>query len=240
MALKFKQKLISSKGASITFALLLFLVCAVVGSVVLAAGTAASGRFSKLAESDARYYSVTSAVDLLRDSFDGATASKTEVTKTILTETTVYPAETLSSDSRPDEDGYVPDSFTGDGIFLDAIKSLGVASSRNFSLVHSFSGEYSGYVDSMKVSVKEQLKANGDIVLTVSSGSEDEMFAVDLTFEAKKSESSSSITEEISTSVTGDPSTSPDFSKVVVSRVTETKVTAVEWNLTSIRRSSGV
>ena len=34
-----RTKLNSQRGASITFALLLFLVCAVVGSVVLTAGT---------------------------------------------------------------------------------------------------------------------------------------------------------------------------------------------------------
>ena len=64
----FNSKLKSPRGASITFALLLFLVCAVVGSIVLAAGSAASGRLSKLAESDGRYYAVTSAAELLRDS----------------------------------------------------------------------------------------------------------------------------------------------------------------------------
>ena len=36
------QKLRSDRGASITFALLLFLVCAVVSSVVIVAGTAAA------------------------------------------------------------------------------------------------------------------------------------------------------------------------------------------------------
>lgn len=65
------KKLKSRTGASITVALLLFLVCAAVGSVVLTAGTAASGRISRLAESDQRYYSVTSAAELLRDVLDG-------------------------------------------------------------------------------------------------------------------------------------------------------------------------
>ena len=64
---RIKRKLKSRAGASITFALLLFLVCAVVGSVVLAAGSAAAGRFSRLREMDARYYSVTSAASLLRE-----------------------------------------------------------------------------------------------------------------------------------------------------------------------------
>ena len=60
-----KKKLGSQRGASITFALLIFLVCAVVGSVVLAAGTAASGRLAELAEYEQRYHAVNSAAELL-------------------------------------------------------------------------------------------------------------------------------------------------------------------------------
>lgn len=68
---KLKQKLKSQTGASITFALLLFLVCAVVGSAVLVAGTAAAGRMSKVAEMDQRYYAVNSAARLLVDQIAG-------------------------------------------------------------------------------------------------------------------------------------------------------------------------
>ena len=64
---RIKKKLNSERGASITWALLIFLVCTVVGSAVLVAGTAAAGRMSKLAESDQRYYAVTSAAGLLSD-----------------------------------------------------------------------------------------------------------------------------------------------------------------------------
>ncbi|MCR5825457.1 MAG: hypothetical protein K6G54_02695, partial [Oscillospiraceae bacterium] len=65
------RKLHSRRGASITFALLLFLVCAVVGAVVLTAGTASSGRVSELAEMDRRYYAVTSAAELLAQELNG-------------------------------------------------------------------------------------------------------------------------------------------------------------------------
>ena len=75
---KLKQKLKSQTGASITFALLLFLVCAVVGSVVLTAGTAAAGRMSELAKMDQRYCSVTSAVQLLQDIISDQTIEVTE------------------------------------------------------------------------------------------------------------------------------------------------------------------
>ena len=64
-----KNKIKSQRGASITFALLLFLVCAVVSIVVVVAGSAAAGRMSQRAETDQRYYAVTSAVELLCDDF---------------------------------------------------------------------------------------------------------------------------------------------------------------------------
>ena len=70
-----RAKLRSSAGASITFALLIFLVCAIVSAVVLVAGTVAAGRIKGVAESDQRYYSVTSASELLRDLIDERSVS---------------------------------------------------------------------------------------------------------------------------------------------------------------------
>ena len=62
-----RKKLKSQKGVSILMALFLFLACAVVGSVVLTAATAASGRRVQLDISDQRYYSVDSAAGVIRD-----------------------------------------------------------------------------------------------------------------------------------------------------------------------------
>ena len=67
-----KNKIRSRRGASLTFALLLFLVCAVIGSIVLAAGFAASGRLAGLAESEKRYYAVNSAAELIVDQLCGS------------------------------------------------------------------------------------------------------------------------------------------------------------------------
>lgn len=66
-----RKKLQSQRGASLTFALLLFLVCAVIGSLVLAAGFAAAGRLAKLAESEQRYYAVNSAAEFVLDQLCG-------------------------------------------------------------------------------------------------------------------------------------------------------------------------
>lgn len=65
------EKLRSRKGASLTFALLAFLVCAVISAVLLASASAATGRLSNLAETDQRYYAVTSAAQLFCDELEG-------------------------------------------------------------------------------------------------------------------------------------------------------------------------
>ena len=70
MGRKMLNKLRSRKGASITFALLAFLVCAVISAVLLASASASAGRLSGLVKSDQRYYAVTSAAQLFCDSLD--------------------------------------------------------------------------------------------------------------------------------------------------------------------------
>lgn len=70
-----RKKLGSQSGASITFALLLFLVCSVVSVIVLVAGTTTSGRMASQARSDQRYYAVASAVELLKQDFSQKTVT---------------------------------------------------------------------------------------------------------------------------------------------------------------------
>lgn len=76
-----KARMKSRRGASITFALLLFLVCAVVSSVIIVAASAAGGRMSQMRDSDRRYYAVTSAAELLSDVFTAAPAVTVTETK---------------------------------------------------------------------------------------------------------------------------------------------------------------
>ncbi len=82
-----RKKLKSNHGASLSMALLLFLVCCVIGSVVLAAGTASAGRVSQMTEMDRRYYSVTSAAGLFRDLLNGQSYSVIRTETKTLTET---------------------------------------------------------------------------------------------------------------------------------------------------------
>lgn len=78
-----KNKIRSQRGASITFALLLFLVCAIISSIVIVAATAVGGRASKMAELDQRYYAVNSAAELLRDVLEQQTVTVTATTQTV-------------------------------------------------------------------------------------------------------------------------------------------------------------
>ncbi|MBR6220465.1 MAG: hypothetical protein IKQ80_07875 [Clostridia bacterium] len=72
-----KKKLKSKRGASITFALLLFLVCAVASSVVIVAASTAGGRLSTVKEMDQRYFAATAFARTLNDRLDGKSATVT-------------------------------------------------------------------------------------------------------------------------------------------------------------------
>ena len=80
-----RQKACSQRGASITFALLLFLVCAIISSIVIVAATAVGGRASRMAEMDQRYYAVNSAAELLRDVLEAPTVTITTGTTAVST-----------------------------------------------------------------------------------------------------------------------------------------------------------
>ena len=141
-----KKKLNSQRGASLTFALLLFLVCAVVGSVVLVAGTAASGRLSKTAEMDQRYYSVTSAADFLTQELSNKkiTLVRTrEVTESIITqysvaidedtgETTTTEQSTSTSYSAP---AYTTKIAEGESFTTETPGNLSFLTERAFKLL---------------------------------------------------------------------------------------------------------
>ena len=90
-----RKKLRSRAGASITFALLLFLVCAVLSVVILVAATTAAGRIAGIAQSDQRYYSVTSASALLKQMIEGETVTVKEVS--VGTRTDIYESGSLRS-----------------------------------------------------------------------------------------------------------------------------------------------
>ena len=92
-----KNKLQSKRGASITFALLLFLVCAVISGVVIVAATTAAGRMSEQTDMDERYYAVTAVANKLIKEIDGKEVTleytKAAIPQDISEETVIAPTD---------------------------------------------------------------------------------------------------------------------------------------------------
>ena len=202
------NKLRSRRGASITYALLLFLVCAVLCSVILTAGTAAAGRMSKMAETDQRYYAVTSAAELLTDMIDGKTVTITEVHTTVKRESTTisdtknyYMVEKDTRATQVSGDGeislsvssameasafYTIEQEAAYRIYLSELKAkegaaedyLAVANNRAISMTAAGN-------DALTVEIKEKLNSDGTVILKVKNASGDP-YSLELTFTASK------------------------------------------------------
>ena len=197
-----KQKLKSQTGASITFALLLFLVCAVVGSVVLTAGTAAAGRLSELAESDQRYYSVTSAAQLLRTMVEGETVTIVKTEKS-----TDASADSLSADTTGDtpyliytingetiDSSVEMDSLPKDAAYSYVLNNNGTAKTRTITL------NVADY-ESLSTTIEETLAEDGTLTFRILSqkdrnGSQYALSAV-YTADIKKNTGSNAYTGEV-------------------------------------------
>lgn len=159
-----RNKLGSRRGASITYALLIFLVCAVVSSVVIVAGTAAAGRMANLAQFDQRYYAVTSAAELLKELIQGKTLVVTKTTGPSAEE----PAKT--------EDTYTV-KYEGAASEVDpAIDVLDVLEDATLSLVNrarvqsrELALDTGIYQDALNCTVSEQLE-NGLLKYRITSG----------------------------------------------------------------------
>ena len=95
---RIRAKLNSSRGATILFALLVFMLCVVAGTAALTAASSNAGRFSHAGSDQQQYLSVSSAAGLLRDEFGGATFTA----KISLKETYTWAYRPIYSD--PDDD----------------------------------------------------------------------------------------------------------------------------------------
>ena len=170
-----KRKLNSQRGASLTFALLLFLVCAVVGSAVLVAGTAAAGRMSKIAEMDQRYYSVNSAARLLIELME------TDMIYYRVEEpaggTQSYIFYNIDQDSEEEETEV---KITSPTLALEiAEQSLGISETKEW-LSLSVSGTDADA--SLAVKIQETLSPNGDVVFAVSNVEGTDKYTITLYF----------------------------------------------------------
>ena len=231
------DKLRSRTGASISFALLLFLVCAVLCSVILTAATTASGRMSNMAETDQRYYAVTSAAELMKDLINGKTVKIEKITKGTRTEkynngsvssSTSYRDEyTLKLNST--EVNELSPVFTS--IEVDAAyKYFKGGRSGNLTL-ESSSGlksalGFSGDVDSLKVIIDETVDSNGTITFTLKQDG----YKMEIVFSA-------SVTGPTTTEVAGTSSTAvtSETEYTITTEMTRTETTTLTWTLTGIK-----
>ena len=180
-----RRKIESQKGASITFALLIFLVCAVVSSVVIVAGSTSAGRMSQIAEFDQRYYAVTSAAKLLKSDIDGKTLVVTYVEETedgALKR--VYHALYDGEETERSPDTILADAsklltqyFNGD---IETIPT------RTFNLTPSIDGRA---VNDLRCNVYETLGTNGLMTFTISNvGTVATTYRVEIVFASNRKE----------------------------------------------------
>ncbi len=263
---KILKKLRSQTGASITFALLLFLVCAVLCSVIITAATASSGRMSQIAETDQRYYAVSSAAELLQALIDGKTVSIVKVEKSWTTTTYQNGAITGTEDAPgPDVETYIVtdkkaseidettdlvDSnmigglgFSIDSILEDAAKNVNDAATLNnryLALTSTFYSSVGLDYDALAVTISEDLDSNGNITLTIYN-----------TKNAKGEDSTEGDrytlilpfgvdrSESTSTKTENVSSTAVDDNTyTVVTKKTETTIITLTWNLAGIKTDS--
>lgn len=257
---KLKRKWNSQTGASITFALLLFLVCAVLCSVILAASTTASGRMSQLPETDQRYYAVSSATGLLKNQMDGKTVCLVTVTRTAYTTpytegvpgTPVKGAETektyLIPDKRAGEigdtdlkDEALIDEAPIDTLVKDAAKRLHTGATSTAPERTLASSRYSTEeFDPLAVTVEETLDADGTVTLRVSNSynakgeasAAGDRYTQTLVFGVDRSDTASTRTASEAPVPTGDDA------YTVSSVETVTAITELTWRLSGVKHNS--
>ena len=218
-----RRKLRSNAGASLSIALLLFLVCSILGVVVLTAASAAAGRMavgsasggqSSLADMDQRYYSVTSAARLLAKELGGKKV-KIEETRTA---NSSIPLEDAKKEITVGIDDKDKDAACKD--FLEKLAGTWYGenslSGKSFSLAVSDSDEESG-LDSLSVEGTYSMTTDGSLTLDIqNSGEGAENYLLTLTF-------TPTIKEWAESSWQDDDS------------VQWTKHTDIQWELTGIR-----
>ncbi len=249
-----KNKLHSRTGASVSFALLLFLVCAVLCSVIITASTAASGRMSRISESDQRYYAVTSAAGLLQDLIDGKTVSVVTVTTTpcrtkyingapgdtetdeenISTETYLVADKDAGEITEADlTDSTRIDAVTADSFPTDAAKNVfyGAAGSDRTLTLTLNSSDPGVDAELLTVLLTEEIDDAGNIVFSISKGSgssDSRRYTIRAAFTADQIVTNGTKTEVISSTAIDENSYYQE------SRTIEISIMTLTWNLNSI------
>ena len=180
------KKIQSETGASLSFALLIFLVCTVVGSVILTSGTASSGRLSRLKDVDTRYYSVESAANLIRKTMDGRVVNA------------VYEIE------DDDITGDITFEVNGDDDMFSSMLTEAVQSVIQKESISTpwhtltFSGNLSGTtLDQINATAMVKLNTNGIMNFVVSNTDDEETYSVSMDIEPDFHQREETVTEVV-------------------------------------------
>lgn len=190
------RKLRSQRGASITFALLIFLVCSVVSIAVVVAGSAAAGRMSQRAETDQRYYAVSSAVELLCNEFKDIKA-----TAEYETDMGRDPFDLEQKVQKNDIDVTKIEDKAGD-VPLHTGTSEAVSKSLVYKLANPWAIDESDDTFTLTVpeesaytflncTIEERVMTDGRVIFKVYNTNGDKRYALEATFDANISTSTS-------------------------------------------------
>ena len=215
-----KRKITSERGASITFALLIFLVCSMVSIAVVIAGTTAAGRMSQRAETDQRYYAVTSAVELLCDDFKDKTVT-VEYNREVKESPDAVSAVTITEDGFEAENPMVA-KVSKDLVLMIANETSGSSTpDGTFTLTASTDAPADS---SLACAINEYVKPDGRVIFEVSN-------TVDPTA-AKKQVYTLQVTFDANIRKTSYRYAKPD--KTLMEKVTVT----LDWSLNNIKKGA--
>ena len=94
-----QRKIEDRSGASLSVALLSFLVCAIVGSVLIAAASVSMGRMKNIADGEQERYALDSAMEMLAEEMQGG-----EITLTASMDSAIQVRENSTDDDDDSED----------------------------------------------------------------------------------------------------------------------------------------
>ena len=250
------SKLKDRKGASITFALLIFLVCSIVSIVAIVASTTASGRLKNIPEIDRRYYAVSSAAELLSSTLDGGAVSVKVDTITTqkrdlegkevgdvsdpTTQTNYYDGNVIE-DPTLESVANTQETAAAYSLLMNAATKLVAPgttypASEKLSLTASASLTLPGIdaaaaLEPLSVTIYEELEKTGTLTFYVSRPVDDKnayAYTLRLTFAVDRSENTTTHTDYDT------PKREEDGKYTITETNTVTKTTLFKWTLIGI------
>ncbi len=245
------KKLRSQSGASIIMALFLFTVCAVLSAVIITASTAAAGRMATTAEVDQRYYSVTSAAEVLKGLIDNRPVRVEEI-ETVTSERTYadgIPGSTsesaitlvkvIGTDIGFSEDSEVTVySYDADGTehpYAGTFQSIQKDAAYTLYTHNTYTNRVldltSTAGESLNVMISQTLWSDGRMQFDLSN-KEGKRFIISMIFEPQITETTDSTYEDRIGSPWADNSGKVYYKET--SETTNTTITEINWTLKSI------